>query len=170
MEDMKARIIEILKKRRGAPIKIDALLKELGLPPTDRKALRRYLRVLVQDGVLAGLRGQSYTMPSDASTIVGILRTSNKGFGFVIPVVEEDVDESQDYEDEEEFPAAPRPPEIYVPRKRMSDAMNGDKVVVRIVGRTDRSPEGTDRLGRNNADTTGGPGHRPEIQIRNTNF
>ena len=142
MEDMKARIIEILKKRRGAPIKIDALLKELGLPPTDRKALRRYLRVLVQDGVLAGLRGQSYTMPSDASTIVGILRTSNKGFGFVIPVVEEDVDESQDYEDEEEFPAAPRPPEIYVPRKRMSDAMNGDKVVVRIVGRTDRSPEG----------------------------
>ncbi len=142
MEDLKAQIIEILKKRRGAPIKIDALLKELGLPPTDRKHLRRYLRTLVQDGVLAALRGQSYTLPQDASTIIGILRTSNKGFGFVIPVAEEAADESDDEEDEADFPPPPRPPEVYVPRKRMSDAMNGDKVSVRIVGRTDRSPEG----------------------------
>ena len=56
MDDIKEAIIEVLRKRRGVPIKADALLKILGLPPTDRKRLRRVLRDLAADGVLAGRR------------------------------------------------------------------------------------------------------------------
>ena len=134
MDDIKEAIIEVLRKRRGVPIKADALLKILGLPPTDRKRLRRVLRDLAADGVLAGLRGQSFTLPRDATTVTGILRTSNKGFGFVAP--------DPDLVEDDEAPAPGRPTEIFVPRKRMGDAMNGDRVVVRVVGQTARSPEG----------------------------
>ncbi len=128
MDELKEAILRILEERRGRPIKPDDMLKALGLPPTDRKRLRRLLRELSSDGVLARLRGQNFTLPRDATTIVGFLRTSAKGFGFLVP--------------EEEFIGGGEARDIFIPRKRMGDAMNGDKVAVRVVAETGRNPEG----------------------------
>ena len=128
MDELKREILKVLGERQGRPIKVNELLTRLGLPASERKRLRRLVRELSIDGGVSRLHGQSFALPQPSNTIVGILRTSTKGFGFVVP--------------EAEYISGGESSDIFIPRKRMGDAMNGDKVEVRIVGQTARSPEG----------------------------
>ncbi|MBX7247330.1 MAG: VacB/RNase II family 3'-5' exoribonuclease [Candidatus Sumerlaeaceae bacterium] len=128
LDELKDRIRHILRERAGRPIKITELVAELGLAPSDRKRLRRVMREMAADEGVAGLRGQQYALPTRHNTIIGLIRTSQRGFGFVVP--------------DEEFLTADDRREIFVPRKRMGDAMHNDKVRVRIVADVGKSPEG----------------------------
>lgn len=127
-DDLKERILQILDKQGSGRISLNELLKALQLPLTDRRHLRRLLRELGSEGKLVRVRGHSYAQPAQLSSCAGILRVSSKGFGFVVP--------------EQEYVEGGGQREIYVPRKRMGDALDSDRVLVQIVDRSGKNPEG----------------------------
>ncbi|MCX7020469.1 MAG: VacB/RNase II family 3'-5' exoribonuclease [Candidatus Sumerlaeota bacterium] len=125
---LKNRIRAWLAERGGRTASLGQLLNALGLAAPERKLLRRVLRELEAEGVLASLKGRRYTTAGMTNHVIGVIRISSKGFGFVIP--EEDC-----IQGDEQCP-------IFVPRKRMADAMHGDRVVVRLLFQTAKNPEG----------------------------
>lgn len=128
MDELKQRISRALEDNPRAMVRVEDLLKALGLPPSDKKRLRRALRDMASDGQLAKMRHSNFALPRNTETVVGILKTSPKGFGFVVR--------------EDEYAQGGDTRDIFVPRKRMDGAANNDKVLVRIVGQTSKSPEG----------------------------
>lgn len=128
MDELKDRIRQLLRQRAGRPLRLGEIISALGLPPAERRTLRRLLRQMAIEGLVSQWRGHLYSLPARQGEIVGILRTTTKGFGFVTP--------------EMEFVSGDDRYEVFVPRKRMGDAMHGDKVLVRVITETGKSPEG----------------------------
>ena len=91
------------------------LIRLLKIPQEDRLAFRRHLKALVATGSLVQVSGQRYAVPGRADTVVGPLRTSASGFGFVVP---EGGDAGSG--------------DVYVPASGLGEAMHGDRVVARI--------------------------------------
>jgi len=90
----------------------------LGITVQERRSVRRILRELEVEGDSARLRGHSYVSGAATKVIEGKLVVTRKGFGFVIPDAGSPEAEYGD---------------IYVSRKAMSDALNGDRVQVRLL-------------------------------------
>jgi len=99
----------------------------LRVPRNERVAFRRQLKALVAAGELLQVRGNRYGLPEKMDLVVGRLTTNPGGFGFVVP--------------DQPDPDAERP-DIYIPAANLSEAMHGDRVVVRIERRTERGAEG----------------------------
>jgi len=91
------------------------LIQLLKIPREDRLAFRRHLKALVATGSLVQVSGQRYAVPGTADTVVGPLRTSASGFGFVVP---EGSDAGSG--------------DVYIPASGLGEAMHGDRVVARI--------------------------------------
>lgn len=125
MDELKEQVRRVLDEGSLRAAKVGDILRVLGLPPTEKGTVRRILRELAAEGHLAKVQSQKFVSASSRKTVVGKLRSSSRGFGFVIP---EDVDG--------------RPEAIFIPRRRMGEALHGDKVRVIVTGRTERSPEG----------------------------
>ena len=88
----------------------------LRVPRNERVAFRRQLKALVAAGELLQVRGNRYGLPEKMDLVVGRLTTNPGGFGFVVP--------------DQPDPDAERP-DIYIPAANLSEAMHGDRVVVR---------------------------------------
>ncbi|MCX7625471.1 MAG: ribonuclease R [Candidatus Sumerlaeaceae bacterium] len=129
MEELRARILDFLAANPHRAVSLNELAKLLGLPAADKRRLRAVLRQLIAEKRVEKLRGRHYRLPSRKDLISGILRGSSKGFGFVVP-------------DDEYILANPDAPSIYVPMRRMGDALHGDRVLVRIRSHRGESPEG----------------------------
>ena len=99
----------------------------LRVPRNERTTFRRQLKALVAAGELLQVRGNRYGLPEKMDLVVGRLTTNPGGFGFVVP--------------DQPDPDAERP-DIYIPAANLSEAMHGDRVVVRIERRTERGAEG----------------------------
>ena len=99
----------------------------LRVPRNERATFRRQLKALVAAGELLQVRGNRYGLPEKMDLVVGRLTTNPGGFGFVVP--------------DQPDPDAERP-DIYIPAANLSEAMHGDRVVVRIERRTERGAEG----------------------------
>jgi len=127
-EQLKSRIREVLDKHKGNAVHIAQLLDALGLPHTERKRIRRILKEMTEEGTTVKMRGMAIAIPSNKTEVVGNLRTSGKGFGF-LKVDTDDV-------------AAGKPVTVFIPRKYMMDAMNGDRVRARLLGETRKLTEG----------------------------
>jgi ribonuclease R len=97
------------------PATIRELIQRLEVPREDRATFRRHLKALAATGALVQVRGQHYDLPGRANTIIGHLRTSAGGFGFVVP----------------EVPDA-GPGDVYVSSEGLAGAMHGDRVVAQI--------------------------------------
>jgi ribonuclease R len=128
MDELRDRIRHLLRSRSGRPLRLGEMMAALGLAPSERRTLRRLLRDMAIEGLVSQWRGHLYSLPARQGEVVGILRTTATGFGFVTP--------------EMEFVCGDDRYEIFVPRKRMADAMHGDKVLVRVITETAKSPEG----------------------------
>src|SRR6188474_469963 len=102
-------------------------MRMLRVPRNERVAFRRQLKALVAAGELLQVRGNRYGLPEKMDLVVGRLTTNPGGFGFVVP--------------DQPDPDAERP-DIYIPAANLSEAMHGDRVVVRIERRTERGAEG----------------------------
>ncbi len=90
----------------------------LGVTPQERRSVRRILRELEAEGDSAKLRGHTYVSSSATKVIEGKLAVTRKGFGFVIPDAGSPEAEIGD---------------VYVSRKGIGDALNGDRVHVRLL-------------------------------------
>ena len=102
-------------------------MRMLRVPRNERTTFRRQLKALVAAGELLQVRGNRYGLPEKMDLVVGRLTTNPGGFGFVVP--------------DQPDPDAERP-DIYIPAANLSEAMHGDRVVVRIERRTERGAEG----------------------------
>lgn len=128
MDEMREQVLAWLQTKPQGPFRAEDIARALGLPASARTRIKRQLRELAVAGELARFKGHSYAIPAQSTTVAGILRTSTKGFGFVVP--------------ESQFISGGDRREIFVPRKRMADALHNDKVLVRIVSDSGKSPEG----------------------------
>lgn len=95
------------------PMNINELAKIFGIGKKDLKDFKKLLNSMEKDGqVISDLSG-NYGAPSKMGLVTGVFQANKKGFGFVIA-------------DEER-------PDIFIPSSNIKDAMNGDRVLVKIL-------------------------------------
>ena len=121
---LRERILKLLRDPRYQPLDKVELTRKLGLSSDDRAQLRDLLRTLEQEGVVARIRKDRYVLPGEANLCTGILRVSRGGNARLDCGVE---------------------PHIFVSTENAGVAMNGDRVVARLIheGRRQRpDPQG----------------------------
>ena len=117
---LRDRILKLMREPRYQPLDKVELTRKLGLSSDDRSQLRTLLRTLEQDGVIALIRKDRYVLPQEANLCTGILRVSRGGNARLDCGTE---------------------PHIFVSSENAGVAMNGDRVVARLVheGRQQRT-------------------------------
>ena len=121
---LKDRILKLMREPRYQPLDKVELTRQLGLSSDDRAQLRAILRAMEQEGVIARIRKDRYVLPQEANLVTGILRVSRGGNARLDPGTE---------------------PHIFVSGENAGVAMNGDRVVARLIhdGRQQRpDPQG----------------------------
>ncbi len=108
----------------AAPVKADQVARALGLKGQEEfEALRQMLDELAGEGMLERVRRDLYTLSGHGDTLRGRLQLVRRGYGFVIP------------------DSGGR--DIFVKSLNLSNAMNGDRVEVRVLEKTEHgNPEG----------------------------
>ena len=104
-----------MRERVHHPAGMRELLQVLKVPRDERTTFKRHVKALVASGDLIHIRGHRFGLPEKMDLYVGRLQTHPAGYGFVTP--ERALDAGGD---------------IYIPAHHLSEAMNGDRVVVRI--------------------------------------
>lgn len=109
----------------GKPVSVRDLARRLELDAAGRRELKTLLRRLLGEGALVKLRGARVGLPSRMNLVAGRLSCSPAGFGFVVS-------------------DSPRTDKatVFVAAAGMSEALHGDRVVVRIERQASRGPEG----------------------------
>jgi ribonuclease R len=108
-------ILAMMRDRVHHPAGIRELVQLLRVPRDERAAFKRQIKSLVASGDLIEIRGQRFGLPEKMDLYVGRLQTHPGGYGFVSP--ERPLESGGD---------------IYVSGSHLSEAMHGDRVVVRI--------------------------------------
>jgi ribonuclease R len=109
-------ILALLRERVHHPAGMRELLQTLRVPPEERPSFKRHIRSLVASGSLVQIRGLRFGLPEKMDLYVGRLQTHPSGYGFVAP----------------ERPLATAEGDIYISGPNLNEAMQGDRVVVRI--------------------------------------
>src|SRR6266702_4447825 len=108
-------VLALMRDRVHHPAGMRELLQLLKIPRDDRTSFKRHMKSLVAAGELIQIRGHRFGLPEKMDLYVGKLQTHPNGFGFVTP--ERPLD-GGGY--------------IYISGPLLNEAMNGDRVVVRI--------------------------------------
>src|SRR5438477_11584813 len=109
-------ILAQMRERVHHPAGTRELLQLLKIPREQRASFNRHLKALVTSGDLIQIRGHRFGLPEKMDLYVGRLQTHPAGYGFVTP------ERSPDFAGGD----------IYVSGPHLNDAMQGDRVVVRI--------------------------------------
>src|SRR5580765_7746248 len=108
-------VLALMRERVHHPAGMRELLQTLKVPRDERTSFKRHVKSLVSSGELIQIRGHRFGLPEKMDLYVGRLQTHPSGYGFVAP--ERPLEMGGD---------------IYIPNPHMNDAMNADRVVVRI--------------------------------------
>jgi ribonuclease R len=119
-------ILTLFKDRVLQPTSARELARLLRVPKDQRVAFKRDLTRLAASGQLVQVRGNRFALPETEDVVAGRLQTNPAGFGFVVP------DGAQQEERRD----------IYVAAANLTEAMHGDRVLVRIERQTARGFEG----------------------------
>ncbi len=119
-------ILTFFKERVAHSTTARELARQLRVPRDERVAFKRDLKRLVVSGQLAQVRGNRFALPDADNLVAGRLHTNPGGFGFVGP----DDGEPRGGGD------------IYIAAANLSEAMHGDRVLVRVERQTPRGLEG----------------------------
>jgi ribonuclease R len=119
-------ILTFFKERIAHPTTARDLARQLRVPRDERVAFKRDLKRLVMSGQLVQVRGNRFALPDAENLVAGRLQTNPGGFGFVAP------DDAE--------PGEKR--DIYIAAANLSEAMHGDRVLVRVERQTPRGLEG----------------------------
>jgi len=119
-------ILIFFKEHIAHPTTARELARQLRVPRDERVAFKRDLKRLVMSGQLVQVRGNRFALPDAENLVAGRLQTNPGGFGFVAP------DDAE--------PGEKR--DIYIAAANLSEAMHGDRVLVRVERQTPRGLEG----------------------------
>ncbi|HEV3140371.1 MAG TPA: ribonuclease R, partial [Vicinamibacterales bacterium] len=108
-------VLALMRDRVHHPAGMRELLQLLKVPRDERTSFKRHVRSLVASGDLIQIRGHRFGLPEKMDLYVGRLQTHPAGYGFVTP--ERPIDAGGD---------------IYISGPLLNEAMQGDRVVVRI--------------------------------------
>src|SRR4051794_12374096 len=108
-------VLALMRERVHHPAGMRELLQILRIARDDRTAFKRHIKNLVASGELIQIRGHRFGLPEKMDLYVGRLQTHPAGYGFVTP--ERALENGGD---------------IYISGPLLNEAMNGDRVVVRI--------------------------------------
>ena len=109
-------VLALMRERVHHPAGMRELLQILKVTKDDQASFKRHIKALVSSGDLIHIRGQRFGLPEKMDLYVGRLQTHPAGYGFVTP----------------ERPLDSGGGDIYIGNTHLNDAMNGDRVVVRI--------------------------------------
>jgi hypothetical protein len=115
-------ILARIREQVHHPATLAELAQRLEIAREDRPAFRRRLKHLVASGSVIATRGGHFGLPDRMHLVVGRIDMSAQGFGFVRP----------------ERPVEGVSGDIYVAGVNLQEAMQGDRVVVRLEGVTRR--------------------------------
>ncbi|URZ05432.1 ribonuclease R [Clostridium felsineum] len=110
-------ILEFMREQAYKPMNIKELSEVFTIEKADYKIFKELLKNMEKEGLIIKNRTDHFGLPEKMGLIKGTLQGNAKGFGFVIP--EEDRTD------------------IYVPSVYMNGALNGDKVVAKILKESD---------------------------------
>lgn len=113
-QDLAGRILALMRSPRYQPLDKVALSKKLGIAPDDRAGLRDVLRALEERGEIARVRKDRYVLPEEADLVTGTLQVHLSGNAHLLS-------------------ERPGQPDLYIASENLWTAMNGDRVVARIV-------------------------------------
>src|SRR4029453_15822858 len=119
-------ILTFFKERIAHPTTARELARLLRVPRDERVAFKRDLKRLVMSGQLVHVRGNRFALPEMENLVAGRLQANPGGFGFVVP---DDAEPGQRRD-------------IYIAAANLSEAMHGDRVLVRVERQTPRGLEG----------------------------
>jgi ribonuclease R len=109
-------ILALMRDRVHHPAGMRELLQILKIPRDERSSFKRHIKSMVSSGDLVQIRGHRFGLPEKMDLYVGRLQTHPAGYGFVTP----------------ERPLEPAGGDIYIAGTHLNEAMQGDRVVVRI--------------------------------------
>jgi ribonuclease R len=145
-------ILTFFKERVVHPTTARELARLLRVPRDERVAFKRDLTRLVMSGQLVHVRGNRFALPDTEHLVAGRLQTNPGGFGFVAP---DDVsagpaptlrqaqgrpEQGRGASERSESRGERR--DIYIAAANLSEAMHGDRVLVRVERQTPRGLEG----------------------------
>ncbi|MGQ0620454.1 MAG: ribonuclease R [Panacagrimonas sp.] len=117
-------ILDTLAEHAG-PLNVDELIGHFQLARLDQQsAIEKRLGAMIRDGQLVQNRAGAFGPVTKMNAIAGTVQSHRDGFGFLIPDT--------------------GPPDVFLPPRQMRELMNGDRALVRIVGRDHKGrPEGS---------------------------
>ena len=126
--ELKERILAYMREAAYKPLLAEELAENLELSEEEQVAFSEVLEELEQEGAIIRNRSDRYGTPARMHLVVGHLSMTAKGFGFIIPDVRENEEET----------------DVFVPGPAIGSAMHGDRVVARV---TPSEQEGRSREG-----------------------
>ncbi len=118
-------ILSFFSGPQGRPCKRRELARELGVGDREYAAFRLLIRELIKSGRLVKLKRGRLAPPDPLNLVVGTISLKPRGYAFV------KVDDRPDI------------PEVFIKGRRTRTALNGDRVMVRLLPQADGpTPEG----------------------------
>src|SRR4030095_1815142 len=109
-------VLTLMRDRVHHPAGMRELLQILKIPRDDRSSFKRHIKSMVSSGDLVQIRGHRFGLPEKMDLYVGRLQTHPAGYRVVTP----------------ERPLEQASGDIYIAGTHLNEAMQGDRVVVRI--------------------------------------
>jgi ribonuclease R len=113
-QDLPKRILALMRSPRYQPLDKVELSKKLGVTSDERAGLRQALQTLEERGEIARIRKDRYVLPEVAELVTGILQVHTSGNAHLIS-------------------ERAGQPDLYIASENTWTAMNGDRVVARIL-------------------------------------
>ncbi len=109
----KETILSFLKTRTSRPVSLNDISKALGIRKKESRSLKRVLNSLVDAGDVFKTRSKLYGIAEKMNLVTGFFEAHRDGYGFVLP---DKIGES----------------DLFVPPRKTSGAMSGDRVIARV--------------------------------------
>lgn len=129
---IKQTLIKFMEEPAYTPMGLEELCAIFDIQPNEYKAFKKTLRMMESEGLIVKTKKDRYKIANGAKAtgnydglVIGTLEVHQRGFGFLIPDEEGQKD-------------------VFIPASAMRDAMNGDKVAVKVTreDKNDKKREG----------------------------
>src|SRR5712692_938764 len=110
--DLQQAIVDLLRQRGNRLLGVKDIYDRLDFPDASRDEVERAIDALASEGIILAVRGKRYSLLEFTPYHAGRVRVHPDGYGTVFGGEEQ--------------------PDIYIDRRSMKGAMNGDLVVVRV--------------------------------------
>ncbi|MBN1517581.1 ribonuclease R [Candidatus Sumerlaeota bacterium] len=121
---MKQQVMEVLEREPGVIYSAQALMRELGVSKSDRADFKSILKTLCREGRIERLPGRSYRLAPPRKVLAGRVDATRSGSAFII------------------LEGGGKQADIFIDRRNLGTAMDGDRVEIRLIGERRGRQEG----------------------------